>query len=55
MVFLADENTAAGLVTSLRENGFSVTYIKETSPGIDDQSVLDKVNALVKLQYVSQL
>lgn len=46
MLFLADENTAAGLVVSMRENGFSVVYIKETTPGIDDQSVLDKANSL---------
>lgn len=40
MRILADENVESEIVASLRSQGYSVTYIKETLPGAEDPSVL---------------
>lgn len=40
MKILADENVEGEIVAALRQAGHSVSDIKETSPGIEDTSVL---------------
>jgi hypothetical protein len=42
MRFLADESVDDPIVERLRSNGYGVDYIKELSPGIDDEAVLIK-------------
>jgi hypothetical protein len=41
MVIVADESVDFSLVNSLRKAGYDVTAIIETSPGINDQQVLN--------------
>ena len=40
MCFLADEGVDRQIVDTLRESGYSVSYVAETSPGIPDSEVL---------------
>jgi predicted nuclease of predicted toxin-antitoxin system len=40
MQFLADESCDALIVRTLREADHDVTYIAETTPGVDDETVL---------------
>ncbi|MEL6675386.1 MAG: DUF5615 family PIN-like protein [Bacteroidota bacterium] len=45
MKFLADENIDRALVLLLRKNGYQVLDIKEISPGIEDEKVLNLANS----------
>lgn len=45
MRFLADENFPGPSVRLLREAGNDVVWIRETSPGIDDPTVLQRAQA----------
>lgn len=50
MKFLADENIDQQIVAHLRQEGHSVLYVAELSPGISDSEVLclaNKENALL--------
>ena len=44
MNFLADEGIERQIVRALRVAGHTVLYVAETSPGIDDETVLDLAN-----------
>ena len=44
MNFVADEGIDAQIVTRLRQEGYSVWYVAEMSPGISDTTVLDLAN-----------
>lgn len=46
MLLLADESVDFNIVQHLRGQGFEVIAIIETTPGIVDEAVLDKANAL---------
>jgi len=41
---IADENIDAQIVEKLRENGYTVLYIRELDPGISDDEVLNLAN-----------
>lgn len=45
MNFLVDEGVDRQIVDKLRQDGHSVLYIAEMSPGIADDEVLDMANA----------
>jgi predicted nuclease of predicted toxin-antitoxin system len=45
MRFLADENVSKLVITRLRESGFEVLSIKETSSGAPDKDVLAKADS----------
>lgn len=49
MKFLADECVDSEIVTSLRENGFDISYIAEFKRGADDESVLSIANKEVRI------
>jgi predicted nuclease of predicted toxin-antitoxin system len=38
--FLADENVPVEVIEAARQNGLDITWIKEFSPGVDDDVVL---------------
>ena len=44
MNFLADESIEGEIVARLRQEGYSVLYVAEMSPGISDDEVLDLAN-----------
>lgn len=44
MNFVADEGIDAQIVASLRQQGHSVWYVAEMSPGVPDTAVLDLAN-----------
>ncbi|MGI8584197.1 MAG: DUF5615 family PIN-like protein [Chitinophagaceae bacterium] len=44
MVFIADESTDNNIISSLRENNFSVIAIQEITAGMGDDSILKMCN-----------
>jgi len=44
VIVVADENVQRTVVTILRQKGYDVRSIRETAPGISDDSVLDIAN-----------
>ena len=44
MTFLADESVDRQIVEALREAGYSVSYVPDSSPGISDLEVLQSAN-----------
>ena len=44
MNFLADESLDRQIVDGLRKEGFVISYVAETEPGISDDSVLELAN-----------
>ena len=46
MILFCDEGVDRQIVHRLREDGHEVTYVAELSPGIPDQEVLERANAL---------
>jgi len=44
MNFLADENIDSQIVQQLRDEGYTVLYVRELEPGISDDQVLDLAN-----------
>jgi len=44
MNLLADENIETEVVQYLRNNGYTVDYVLEMSPGIKDRDVIEKAN-----------
>nr|MBI1229531.1 toxin-antitoxin system, toxin component [Cytophagales bacterium] len=39
-MILADEGLNGNLVRALREDGYEITWIKETKPGIEDEDII---------------
>jgi predicted nuclease of predicted toxin-antitoxin system len=46
MIIVADESVDGPVVSRLRQDGHEVVYIAEISPGISDDEVLGRANAL---------
>ncbi|MDQ6758180.1 MAG: DUF5615 family PIN-like protein [Bacteroidota bacterium] len=44
MIFIADESTDTNIISSLRENNFSVLSIQETYAGMEDDTILKMCN-----------
>ena len=46
MTFLADESVDRQIVSALRAEAYTISYVPETTPGLSDSDVLDRANQM---------